>query len=206
MEPVGLLRIDHGLLRKKTLLLESALQIGPEARVILRELGSSLMRVLDGHIQREAPLLQRYQQRAVERDDPVHNIDHAVERHLLRAANRLLVSRMKTSLPMIILRMSQAVEQLQSQMVRQERLIFPWLEESSVEAGSIPIQPTMSVNEVLHRYPSAQPVFDALRINRLQDGPDSVDEVAWRHGMDVSEVLERLRHAVEETPSYWYGE
>jgi hypothetical protein len=51
----------------------------------------------------------------------------------------------------------------------------------------------MSANEILQRYPQARSAFDQLRINRLREGYESVDELAWRHGVDAEEFLERLR-------------
>ncbi len=207
MELVELLRADHALLRKKGLLLESALQVGPEARLVLREMSYSLMRMLDAHLQRETPLLQQYYYRAGSRE-LMPASDHSVERHLLRSANRLLNGQLRASVPLIILRLSQALEQLRVQMDRQEHLIFPSLgEQASPDGpGSIPLDGTMSVNEVLHRYPRAREIFEELCISRLDEGSDSVDEVAWRHGIDAAEVLERLRSAVAGVPSYWYGE
>ncbi|MBI4341514.1 MAG: hypothetical protein HY598_04450 [Candidatus Omnitrophica bacterium] len=206
MDSVSCLRADHELLRKKTLLLESALQIGPEARLMLREMSDSLTRLLETHGRREAPLLQRYgQERA---GTPLHVPDHAVERMLFRAVNRLLVGPLRAPVPIIILRLSQAVEQLRVQMDRQERLVFPVFDDAPApgETGAVPLDGAMSVNEVLHRYPRARRVFDELSINRLDEGADSVDEVAWRHGMEATEVLQRLRSALAGVPSYWYGE
>ena len=53
----------------------------------------------------------------------------------------------------------------------------------------------MSVNEILQRYPQTEPLFAQLRVNRLREGYESVDEVAWRHGLDSAEILEQLRQA-----------
>ena len=83
MEVVEVLRADHALLRKKSVLLESALQVGPEARLVLRDMSYSLMRMLDAHLQREAPVLQQYYYRAGSRE-LMPASDHSVERHLLR--------------------------------------------------------------------------------------------------------------------------
>ena len=207
METVDLLRADHALLRRKGVLLESALQIGPKARLALRDMSYSLMRMLDTHLQREAHIFQQYYSRTGSHE-PLPASDHSVERHLLRSANRLLNGHLRASIPMIILRLSQALEQLRVQMDRQERSIFPWLGAQATldDPGSMPLDGTMSVNEVLHRYPRAREIFEELCINRLDEGSDSVDEVAWRHGIDAAEVLERLRSAVAGVPSYWYGE
>lgn len=60
---------------------------------------------------------------------------------------------------------------------------------------NLPISETMSVNEILRRYPRTEPLFRDLHVNRLQEGYESVDEVAWRHGMDLEHLLKRLRQA-----------
>lgn len=208
MDALEQVRVDHALLRKKILLLESALQVGPEARFVVRELAYSLQRVLEEHICREEPLVQQLRLQAPTLHERMQAIDHAVERHLLHAANRLIVSRARASTPVIILRLSQAVEQLQAQMDKQQRVLFPLLEQwiGGKPDGFTPINETMSVNEVLHRYPNAQRVFDDLHIRRWEEGADSMDEVAWHHGMQVEEIMEQLRSAVSQTPSYWYGE
>ena len=208
MNSVSCLRADHALLRKKCSLLESILQSRPEGRLIITELTRSLQRLLEEHCKREQPFLQNYRyQQHVYGDVPVAS-DHAAEREIFRIVNQLLMARMKSSRTLVILRLSQAVEQLQIQMARQERLVFPFIDEAllSQEIGSMPIHEAMSVNEVLHRFPTAKHVFDDLHVNRFEEGADSMDEVAWHHGLAVSDIIEQVRHAVTDVPSYWYGE
>ena len=63
-------------------------------------------------------------------------------------------------------------------------------------SSPLDISGTMSVNEILQRYPRTARVFtNQLHVNRLEEGYESVDEVAWRHGVDVGHVIERLRQA-----------
>ena len=57
------------------------------------------------------------------------------------------------------------------------------------------ISEAMSINEIVRRYPRTERLFKQLHINRLEEGYESVDEFAWRHGMDVGQVIERLRRA-----------
>ena len=57
------------------------------------------------------------------------------------------------------------------------------------------ISEAMSINEIVRRYPRTERFFEQLHINRLEEGYESVDELAWRHGMDVGQVIERLRRA-----------
>jgi hypothetical protein len=82
-------------------------------------------------------------------------------------------------------------------MAAQERWVFPSLEEAHGEDSmDTAIAGTMSVNEILQRYPQTERIFEQLRINRWRDGYESLDELAWRLGMDVAQVLEQLRLAV----------
>jgi hypothetical protein len=74
---------------------------------------------------------------------------------------------------------------------RSPRLTRPAFRHPALEPPSISM--TMSANEILQRYPQARSAFDQLRINRLREGYESVDELAWRHGVDAEEFLERLR-------------
>ncbi len=50
----------------------------------------------------------------------------------------------------------------------------------------------MSANAIARRYPPTEAVFQQLRINRNAEGDESMEELAWRHGMDVAQVLEQL--------------
>lgn len=198
MEATSTLRDDHALLRKKLSLLESALQVAPEKRGVLRDLCASLQRLLQDHIHREAHLLQVYYHRIPSGRYISEAGDHSAEQRLLRAVNELLASGIKASVPMVVLRLSQAIEQLQEQMDRQERTVFPSLDYTQEpRMGSAEtISSSMSVNEILLRYPQTESVFERLRIDRLRDGYESVDELAWRQGIDVSQLVEELLQVV----------
>ena len=208
MESVYCLRADHVLLRKKCLLLESILQSRPEGRLAVSELTRSLQRLLEDHCKREQPFLQstRYQQYVY--GNTLTASDHAAEREILRIANQLLTARVKSSRMLVILRLSQAIEQLRIEMARQERLVFPFIDEALLneQPQTVPIIETMSVNEVIYQFPTTQRVFDELHVNRFEEGADSMDEVAWHHGMPVSDFLQQVRHAVAGAPSDWYGQ
>jgi hypothetical protein len=66
----------------------------------------------------------------------------------------------------------------------------------SLHPCDLTISSTMSVNEILQRYPQTERVFVQLCIDRRQEGYESVDELAWRHGVDVLPLIEQLREAV----------
>jgi hypothetical protein len=62
----------------------------------------------------------------------------------------------------------------------------------SGEAPVRPIDETATVNRVIHEYPHTRRVFEELRVDVPAEGCDCLDEVAWRHGMDVRELLAHL--------------
>jgi len=205
------LRDDHALLRNKIALLDASLANVPAARLAFREKCFSLTRLLTRHMKREAPLVRGYYERVPTARYLPRPKDHSAERALLRAVTELLLGGLKTSVPLLILRVSQAIEQLQEQMDEQERTLFPLCETLGEEAlashglshGCRPeISGTMSVNAILQRYPQAERVFAPLCVNRFGEGYESVEEMAWRRGIDAQQLLEQLRQAASEFPSY----
>lgn len=58
----------------------------------------------------------------------------------------------------------------------------------------------MSPNAITHRYPAASSLFDQLHIDRQQEGCDSLDELAWRRGMNVAELLAELQRLALNAP------
>jgi hypothetical protein len=198
------LRQDHDLLQKKLALLESALQVAPAAMFVLREMCFSLQRLLYDHRAREAQALQTYAQHAPTGEAPSRVTDHADAHSLLRTVNELLLTGMRASMPTTILWLSKVIQLLREQIEAQERAAFAFLDAAEgIPAGEVSaaIDSAMSVNEILQRYPQTEPVFSQLHINRLQEGYESVDEFAWHHGMDVSQLLEQLRQAATSLTS-----
>ena len=60
----------------------------------------------------------------------------------------------------------------------------------------VTISGSMSANAIMRHYPKSQELFEQLQIDRRFEGYESVDELAWRKGMDVSEVIHRLQQAI----------
>ena len=58
------------------------------------------------------------------------------------------------------------------------------------------ISGSMSANAIIRHHPKTQALFDQLQIDQRAEGYESVDELAWRKGMDVSEVIDRLKQAI----------
>lgn len=203
------LRQDHALLRNKVALMESALSAASYARLVFREKCFSLMRVLNRHMQREDALLCRFYERFPSARYLPNRKDHTDEHAQLRAITELLLGGVKVSVPLIVLRVSQAIEQLQERMEEQEHTLFPlfdgmtqeeWAGAARSPRRSVAISGSMSVNALLRQYPNAETVLQPLQINRLREGYESVEELAWRRGLDVSQLLEQLRQAVAASP------
>ena len=203
------LRQDHTILRNKVALMESALATAPYARLVFREKCFSLMRVLTRHMQREEALVRRFHERFPSAQYLPNRKDHADEHAQLRAVMELFLGGFKVSIPLIVLRVSQAIEQLQERMEEQEHTLFPLFDDVPEEALEVPVRASrravaissdMSVNAILQKYPDAEAVLAPLHINRFGEGYESVEELAWRRGLDVSQLLEQLRQAVAASP------
>ena len=197
------LQQDHALLRSKAALTESALSTAPYARLVFREKCFSLMRILNRHMKREEALIRRFYERFPSARYLPNRKDHADEHAQLRSVTELLLGGFKVSIPLIVLRMSQAIEQLRDRMEEQEHTLFPLFHEMTDEALGVSARPprrasicgSMSVNALLRAYPNTEGVLEPLHINRLREGYESVEELAWRRGLDVSQLLEQLRQA-----------
>lgn len=210
MDATRAIRQDHALLRKKLTILGSALQVAPEVRFVLREMSFSLQHLLADHARREARALELYNQRLPAGAGMASpGKDHADVRRLLRGVNELLLGGMRASLPAVVTRLSEVIERLEAQMDEQERTVLEFLDHAEPspvdgaprERDAEAISSSMSANEILQRFPQTVPLFEQLHINRLQEGYDSVDEIAWHHGLDASQFLEQLRQAVASVPA-----
>lgn len=66
---------------------------------------------------------------------------------------------------------------------------------------------TMTVQEVMCRYPNTRSVLEGLCIDPRFEGYDCLDEVAWRHGMESGKLLALLEEEVARpTPQIFDGE
>src|SRR5262245_66409232 len=105
------LRHDHDLLRKRLALLESALQVAPEARFVLREMCFSLHRMLHDHIAHEAQAVHRHTNR-LSGSDPLPLVrNHGETLGLLRSVNELLLGGMRASMPTVMAWLTKAMDQ-----------------------------------------------------------------------------------------------
>jgi regulator of cell morphogenesis and NO signaling len=61
------------------------------------------------------------------------------------------------------------------------------------------VDPTMTINEIVARYPATIPVFNRFGMDTCCGGGVSVDDAARRDGIDVAAVLAALREAVDRS-------
>jgi regulator of cell morphogenesis and NO signaling len=61
------------------------------------------------------------------------------------------------------------------------------------------IEPHLTVNDVLLRYPETTTVFDEFRIDACCGGAVPLETVASRHGIDLDALLGALEQSVQRT-------
>ena len=203
MNAVERLRRDHTTLRAKLGVLETALQVGPEPWYALREVCFTLARQLRDHIRREEELVAASRKALTPKILAEVVLEHQEEPGHLRTITRLFVSESSHSLQRIGPALTNVIRALRHHMDEEEAELFPILERTLAEsappvpaAPAPPLQETMTVNRVIQEFPHTQPVFERLFINIKMEGCGCLDEVAWRHGMDSRELLERLEEAI----------
>ncbi|MBI4003790.1 MAG: hemerythrin domain-containing protein [Candidatus Omnitrophica bacterium] len=204
MAVTAMLKKDHEVLRRKLEFIETALQVAPHSVFVLREMCHSLMKMLDAHIRREEEALSPYTNRirAILRYREGH--DHADQQQVLRDINTMLLAGIKMPTSTVVNRLSHLIEELREHMAEEEHEVFPAVEraEEEVRSGArVPLPPLitqqMSANAVMKAFPAARAVFEKHGVRCGCDGCDCLDELAWRRGLDVSELINELREAVE---------
>jgi hypothetical protein len=132
-------------------------------------------------------------------------IEHKDESAHLRTINYLFISEPGHSLDRIRPALLEVITGLRRHMAEEERELFPMLERTLPQlepeplfSGAAPaIDETMTVNRIVRAFPRTRPVFDRLFISLPAEGCTCLDEVAWRHGMESCELLQRLEQAIE---------
>ena len=61
------------------------------------------------------------------------------------------------------------------------------------------LDPTLTINEIVARYPATIPVFNRFGMDTCCGGGVSVQQAAYRDGIDVATVLTALREAVDQS-------
>jgi hypothetical protein len=207
MNAVNRLKRDHTLFRSKLNVIESALHMGRNAWFVLRAECFSLARQLEGHTRREGELSASYHAVPDRGRPPTPLTDHRVERRHLAFINRFLIEQPSHLLERIQPTITLFISGFRRRMNRQELTGFPMVEETLVLSqvnqlllqGERPLWDlgeTMTVAEVVTRYPAAGVVLERLFIDQRFERHDCLDEVAWRHGMESRELLAHLEEGL----------
>jgi len=122
------LRREHQILRAKLKLLAVAMQMGPDASFVLREMCWSLARMLEQHIQREAEALRPYSDRIQALTQARMAQDHADQQTILRDVNILLVGRINALTSQVILPLAHLIDELREHMDEEECELFPMVD------------------------------------------------------------------------------
>ena len=201
MDALERLKRDHLILRSKLTVVESALRMGPETWFILQEVCWTLARQLRDHIRREEALLIAG---AMSVRGPVFArlaVEHREEPEHLRAINRLFAQEPGGSIEHLRAPLTRIIRGLRRHMDEEEAELFPALaralrgEEPVGEAppkASYHLDEVMTVNRVVQTFPSTRAVFAQLFINIPIEGSTCLDEVAWRHGLELQDLLCQL--------------
>lgn len=203
MSITAILRKDHEVLRRKLETLEGALQVAPQAPHALRELCFSLAKLLNAHIAREARAVRPYRHRLARVLQERTHHDHANQRLILRDLNALLrQGHVPTSV--VASRLSHLIDELREHFSEEERCVFPCVDHAEAlrpEQAHAPeplITEGMSANAIVRTYPKTAQVFERCGIRCGLDGCDCLDELAWRHGLDLNTLLAELCAAAKE--------
>ena len=205
MNAIDRLKRDHAILRAKLDVLENALNMGPQAWYVLREVSFTLARQLGDHMRREEELVMACRQALNPKVLAEVAVEHRDEPQHLRTINRLFVSQTTQSLDRIRPALTQVIQGLRRHMAEEEAELFLILERTLAErepvvmATPIPerhLDESMTVNRIVQEFPKTRPVFERLFISVPIEGCTCLDEVAWRHGLEARELLERLEAVV----------
>ena len=206
MKAIDRLRRDHELFRAKLKALEGMLAIAPETWFVLREVCFTLSRQLKDHIRREETLIAASRKGLIEDGLMRVAVDHHEEAQSLWTINWLLVQEPRPQLKQVRSVLNELMTVLPRHMAEQEAGLFPRLERVLARRGGdvtsvagqdgAHLNETMTVNFVISRYPRTKAIFEQFFINLSFESYDCLDEVAWRHGMESQELLDRLEGAI----------
>ena len=93
-------------------------------------------------------------------------------------------------------------------MDEEDRVLYPHIEKllarlpaEESETASSRLHEAMTVNRVIHDFPKARKTLENLFVNVPDEGYHCLDEVAWRHGMEPSALLQALEGAISSPQS-----
>jgi hemerythrin-like domain-containing protein len=206
MHPIERLRRAHERLRTALVVLESALNAGPAAGLVLRNAAFSLSKQLVEHSRLEertvtvcSRVLGRYDETMLAR----FALDHRQERQQLRLITQIFYRDTHGSWQGLRPTIEAFGQALRRTLNLQETQLFPLLEQTvgrpkgpDGRRNTAPLTETMTLNAVLQRYPQARTVLERYRIRLPFEQYDALDEVAWHHGVSSQELLTQLQQAI----------
>jgi len=204
MDVVDRLTRAHDFLRSQLRLLESALGMDEEARFVSREVSFTFWKELQAHCRREAETFVTCCAALGAGEGTPVMVDHAAEQEALLIVKQLFLKGPR-SFEALRSKLAETTAKLHREMDRQEHELFPVLQHllafhDSAELEAHPVlsalTETMSVQDVITRYPKTRNTFETLFIDSRLEGYDCLEEVAWRHGMESHELLTALDEAV----------
>ena len=204
MKAIERLKRDHAILRSKLDVLEAGLRMGPATWFVLREVSLTLSRQFTNHMRREEELVMACRKAMHPKMLAEVAVEHHDEPEHLRVINQLFVRERGHTLERIRPELTAVIEGLRCHMTQEERELFPLLERvlgareplEAREVSQAHLHECMTVNRIVHDYPTTKPVFERFFVSIPYEGCDCLDEVAWRHGMESQELLDQLEQAI----------
>lgn len=210
MDTLEQLQRDHELLRSKLNVLESANRVGAEAWFVLRQVCFSLLKQLQDHMRSEEEFVLACYEARLDGDDQatlLGRCGHQEDRRRLQVIHWLLQREPTVVLSSVRFSLDLVIASLRRSIDEQESELFPRLGRAGA-SPAVPIRSphlsaghlknTMTLSEVVRRYPKTKHVFERVLISLPFEQYDCLDEVAWRHGLDSRELLTRLERAIAQ--------
>jgi iron-sulfur cluster repair protein YtfE (RIC family) len=202
MKTIDRLKRDHAILQAKLDVLDDTLlRMGTNGWYVLREVCFTLARQLQDHIRREEELIIACGEAVGPSVLAKLSAEHRKEPRHLHTINKLFVSQMSPSLKEIKPVLTRVIYALRRHIAQEETELFPileraWKDQEPAQAESLWsgswLKETMTLNQVVQQCPKTRSLFERFFINMSIEGSSCLDEVAWRHGMDVQDLLKPL--------------
>lgn len=210
------LRSDHGMLRQRLALLENLMPVAPLDSAALREVVGGLARSLAGHAEKEQLLLGILQERLGEQapEAAEHLECHRRQQEALDGLRTRISDAPREGDGALTQESARWINDVRESLASEEETLFPLLDRLVGEAPSesairltrragrsyiqdtarpplprVPITEDMTIHRVLRMIPKSWAVLEAFQISPEADGPMTIEELAWRRGVDVDALL-----------------
>jgi hypothetical protein len=200
---------DHDLCRKKLDALESALTLGEELQLVVRELCFTLSVYLREHIRRESGVIASCDGPLSAKELVRFADGHGEESHAFHTTTLQLTGNSPGALRKVYAALPLAITWLRYHMDEQEYKLFPVLAWVLRHSGAVKpdelmmrgmLSEDMTVQHVIEGYPATEPFFRDCFVDPCIEGSDALDEVAWRHGLDSGQFLAQLETVIIKLP------